>query len=195
VVIRALGLYQRAGRGCYGAMRALLLSASLLTLSAPALAEGDPAAQKAAMDAISGLVGTWTGTGWRIPPGGQRYEYLATYKVESKAGGLVYTMESAGSRRIMPNPPTPGGGSFGVITYDADAKRYNFRSFSRGDHLLTYGELLRPGVFRWSAAFEGAQLLFPVDVTGGAWMEVGERSTDGGKTWTQNYAISLAPVR
>ena len=174
----------------------LFLFAALLLAAPHARAEGDPAAQRAAMQAISGMVGTWTGTGWRIPPGGgARYEFIATYTVESKVGGLAYTMESAGSRRIMDNPPPPGPGSFAVITYDADARRYNFRSFSRGDYVLSHGELVRPGVFRWEVAFEGARLRFTVDVSGGAWVETGERSTDGGKTWAPNYAVSLAPVR
>lgn len=168
-----------------------LLAATALALT-PAFAQQAPRdipAQAAAMKELAFLKGKWLGRGYRIPPGGQRYDYTQTMTVEEKSAGIVLAIEGLSLRHAQ-DADKPGSGSFAVVSYDDRTKRYDFRSFGFGELIPATAELVRPGVFRWTTAGP-LQFRFNVDGTKvGEWRETGERSTDGGKTWIQTHALT-----
>jgi hypothetical protein len=171
-------------------MRWMLVMAVTLWASASlAQQPRDLKAQAQAMEQLAPMLGTWMGEGWRVLPDGQRITFTQTMKLESKAGGLAYTIEGMSWRHATPNA-RPSPGSFGIISFDDRTKAYQFRSFTFGELIDAPAELVRAGVFRWTVP-GAAALRFTVDMnTPNSWSETGERSTDGGKTWVQTYGLT-----
>ena len=146
-------------------------------------------AQAKAMAEIAFMKGKWLGRGWRQPPQGPRYDYTQTMTVEAKSGGILLAVEGL-SLRHGEDAAKPGGGSFAVVSFDDRAKRYDFRSFGFGEMIPATAELVRPAVFRWTTAGP-VMLRFTVDGSvAGEWRETGERSADGGKSWTPTHALT-----
>jgi hypothetical protein len=163
-----------------------LITPSLITT--PALAQTpmrDLAAQKAAMSKLDAIKGRWLGQGERFMPDGTKYNFAQTMRIEPHASGLVITIEGQSLRQGAADSNKPGGGSFAVVTYDDKAKAYEFRSFGFGEMVPAVAELVDANTFRWTAAAGPAKLRFTIDLSKpGVWNELGERSGDGGKTWT-----------
>jgi hypothetical protein len=175
-------------------MRGALIALALMAGGAQAQTAPAPAtpSPEAAMAAISGLKGVWLGDGWRILPDGKRVTFTQLMTIEPKAGGAVYTIEGKSLRTNEPGA-RPGSGSFGVITFEP-ARGYRFRSFSRGDYVDVPGEVVGPGVFRWTVP-GAVSLRFTVDSNRkDGWDEIGERSTDGGKTWAPTYGVNATRI-
>ncbi len=169
-------------------MLKLALVAALL-LATPAIAQQrDIPAQAAAMKEIGFMNGRWLGRGWRNGPDGKRYDYTQTMLVESKSGGILLAVEGL-SLRHGTDAAKPGGGSFAVVSYDERAKSYEFRSFGFGELIPATARLVRPGVFEWTTSGP-LMLRFTVDGTHGDWRETGERSMDGGKSWTPTHELT-----
>jgi hypothetical protein len=169
-------------------LTAVLLMAVPLT-PAPAQAPRDLTAQATAMKDIAFLRGRWLGRGHRWMPDGKRVEYTQTMLVEAKSGGILLSIEGL-SLRHAEDAGKPGGGSFAVVSYDDRVKRYEFRSFGFGEMITADARLVKPGVFEWLTA---GPLMFRFTVDGtvpNEWRETGERSTDGGKTWTPTHALT-----
>lgn len=167
-------------------MRRLAVAAVLLfaaPLAAQPAAPRDLPAQAKAMGEIAFLHGEWLGQGSRNLPTGVTMQDSYLVKVTPKAGGLVAIVEGQTLRQgVEGAKPTPG--SFAVISYDDRAKRYIFRSFGFGEMIEAAGELVAPQVFRWTVPAGPVLLRFTIDGTAGTWSEKGERSADGGKTWS-----------
>jgi hypothetical protein len=174
--------------------RFLILVFAVVTLASAAIAQpsaADPAAvRRAEMAKIAGLAGTWVGPGWRILPSGERIEYDQTVVATPKMNGLALVVEGKSQRR-GPNAPPPGAGSLAVVTWEASENRYAFRSFTGGTLTDSDGALRQPGVFQWVVRGEGPWLRFTVDFSRGDWSEIGERSTDQGKSWTIVYGVEM----
>ena len=170
-------------------IRLIVLLALFASAPVAAQAPRDIPAQVAAMNEIAFLKGRWLGRGLRKPPSGPDYSYAQTLVVEGKSSGLVMTIEGL-SIRHDPTSGKPGTGSFAVVMYDEREKKYLFRSFGFGELIGATGELIRPGVFQWTTA--GPMMLrFVVDGTQpNLWRETGERSSDGGKTWSPTHSLT-----
>lgn len=176
-------------------MMKLIAVAAALLFAVPAAAQApaprDLKAQAAAMADLSFLHGEWFGQGVRTPPGGAApVDDSYVVRATPKAGGLAMTIEAMTLRqRTEGAKPTPG--SFAVVSYDDRTKHYVFRSFGFGEMIVADAELVAPQIFRWTVAAGPALLRFTVDGTGGTWSERGERSADGGKTWSPtNSSVS-----
>lgn len=175
-------------------LRTLLLALAFVASPAFAQSGRDLAAQLAAMRKIGFLQGDWLGQGWRILPSGERITSTQSVRVEPHASGLALMVEGV-SLRQGPAETKPSTLSFAVVTYDEKNKRYLFRSFGFGEMIEAKAELLAPKTFQWTVPAGPALLRFVVDGTAGTWMETGYRSGDGGKTWTQLYALTAHRVR
>ncbi len=172
-------------------MRAAFLIAIAAFALTPAAAQTprDLAAQSKAMNEIAFMKGRWLGRGYRLPVGGARYDYTQTMVIEAKSGGILLAIEGL-SLRHAENADKPGSGSFAVVSYDERTRQYAFRSFGFGDMIPATFEVARPNVVRWTTAGP-FMLRFTIDgATPGIWNETGERSTDGGKTWTPTHALT-----
>jgi hypothetical protein len=149
----------------------------------------DTASRKAELAKISGLVGTWTGPGWRILPTGERIEYDQTVLVTSKIGGQAMMIEGNSVRRPPSGPQ--GAGSLAIVTWEPDQNRYAFRSFSGGRLTEADGALLSPDTFQWTVKGPPLGLRFTVKFGENQWSELGEVSRDGQKTWTVSYQLEM----
>jgi hypothetical protein len=166
-----------------------LLLMCLPLAQAPAQTPRDLTAQATAMKDLAFLKGRWLGRGYRLMVDGKRADYTQTMLVEAKAGGILLSIEGL-SLRHAEDAGKPGTGSFAVVGYDDRARRYEFRSFGFGEMIPADARLVRPGVFEWTTA---GPLMFRFTVDGSVpneWRETGERSTDGGKTWTPTHALT-----
>jgi hypothetical protein len=149
----------------------------------------DTAVRKAELAKISGLVGTWTGPGWRILPSGERVEYDQTVLVTSKMGGQAFTIEGNSVRRPASGPQ--GSGSLAIVTWEPSEGRYAFRSFSGGRLTDADGQLIAPDTFQWMVKGPPVGLRFTVTFAGDWWRETGEVSRDGNQSWTTSYQLEM----
>jgi hypothetical protein len=149
----------------------------------------DTAVRKAELAKISGLVGTWTGPGWRLLPTGERVEYDQTVVVTSKMGGQALMIEGNSVRRPPSGPP--GSGSLAIVTWEPNEARYAFRSFSGGRLTDADGQLIGTDTFQWIVRGPPLGLRFTVKFVGDRWSEMGEVSRDGNKTWTTSYQLEM----
>jgi hypothetical protein len=164
-------------------------STSLTQASQPANMAADTASRKVELAKISGLIGTWTGPGWRILPTGERIEYDQTVVVTSKMGGQAMMIEGNSVRR-PPNGP-PGAGSLAIVTWEPEQNRYAFRSFTGGRFTQADGALLSPDTFQWTVKGPPLGMRFTVKFGENQWSELGEVSRDGQKTWTVSYQLEM----
>jgi hypothetical protein len=149
----------------------------------------DTASRKVELAKISGLIGTWTGPGWRLLPTGERIEYDQTVVVTSKIAGQAMMIEGNSVRR-PPNGPA-GAGSLAIVTWEPEQNRYAFRSFTGGRLTQADGALLRPDTFQWTVKGPPLGMRFTVKFSENQWSELGEVSRDGQKTWTVSYQLEL----
>ena len=165
-----------------------LVVAACLTVAVPVVAQTpqrDLAAQAAAMRKIDALTGRWLGQGVRLNPDGSSYAFTQTMINEPHANGLLLTLEGRSLRQGPADANQPGSGSFAVISFDEKTGNYLLRSFGFGEMVPAKAELIGASSFRWTAAAGPAMLRFTIDLSKpGVWNETGERSGDGGKTWT-----------
>src|ERR1051325_4140531 len=102
----------------------------------------DLAAQRAAMKAVSFLVGKWAGEArlWRGPA--EPVEWLQIEEAQYKLDGLILVIEGVGRAK-------DGGQAvlqaFGIISYDDESGTYRMRAFNDGRFLETSVELLEAG--------------------------------------------------
>ena len=168
-------------------------AATLVTPAASQTPQRDLAAQRAAMTKLDALKGRWLGLAERNTPDGKTYAFTQTMIVQPHASGLVMTIEGKSIRHGGGfEVERPGDGSFAVVTFDDRTTAYEFRSFGFGEVVPAKAELVTPTTFRWTAAAGPAMLRFTIDLSKpGVWNELGQRSSDGGKTWqTTNRLIA-----
>lgn len=172
-----------------------LLAAALLSFMTPvpALAQMpnvDLAAQRSAMAALDRMHGKWLGQGDRFTKDGATYRFTQTMEIEPESDGLIMTISAKSLHHGDATEKKPGSGSFAVVTYDDASKAYLFRSFGFGNMIPAKAELVSPDVFRWTVAGP-LMIRFTIDLTtDGVWQELGERSTDGGTTWTPTNKLT-----
>jgi len=147
-------------------------------------------AQRAGMSALGSLHGRWLGQGERFLPDGKTYRFTQTMIIEPRSSGLVLTISGQSLQQGEALEHRPGTGSFAVVSFDERTRAYLLRSFGFGEMVEAKAELIAPNVFRWTTAAGSALLRFTIDLTQpGIWNELGERSGDGGKTWSPTNAL------
>jgi hypothetical protein len=101
----------------------------------------DLEAQRAAMERLSLLVGTWIGEAQVLRAPGQTVQLVQSEEAQFKLGGLILVIEGIGK--------TSEGATvlqaFGVISYEDDRNAYRMRAFNDGRFLETEVTLLDEG--------------------------------------------------
>lgn len=165
-------------------MRLSVLSAiAALLLAGPAMAQQDPAAmaarveaQKAAMAPLSLLDGQWRGTGWIRDRSGATTHIIQTERIGSMLGGSVKVIEGRGTE-----DGALAFNAFAVVSYNPDKKTYSMRSYANGQEVDVAFEA-RPDGFVWSMpAGPGGTIRYTTVIKDGAWTEIGEYVPTGGK--------------
>lgn len=184
-------------------LKPFLLALALLAAS-PALADSpvssppprpaapDIAAQKAAMARAGWLVGAWEGRGWVDTESG-RLTFRQTEAVETRLDGALLVIEGRGYAGA---PETLMFNAFGVLSHDDRTGRAAFRSYTRGYAMTADAEIRPDGAIVWRMTPPGQIIRYTItQPRPDVWLEVGERSTDGGATFTQTFQMELTRRR
>ena len=158
----------------------------LLALAVPVLAE-EGAAAEGPMDAVAGMVGTWTGEGWiRMGPG-EPIPFDSKETVESRLGGQALVVEgehhAKSDGRLVHH-------AVALLSHDAEAGVYRFRTHVAGRGPGDFEGRVEDGAFVWGGAAGPGKMRYTIRIDGDTWHEVGEFSRDG-ETWNSFFQMDL----
>ena len=171
----------------------LFCAAFLLIAMKPSASQAqrlDPTAHLEAMKKMDFLVGYWEGEGWSEFMPGRRNAFKSIEIVESKLGGEMLLIEG-----LHKNGEATVHHAFAMLSYDARAGHYRFRSYVSGRGGGNF-EAMAPedGVMQWGMKTPGGRLRYTITLNdAGQWFEVGEMSRDG-ETWRQVFEMTLSRV-
>ncbi|MDX2152373.1 MAG: DUF1579 family protein [Bryobacteraceae bacterium] len=167
------------------AAAALLLTPVLLT----AQSRPDAGAQKAAMQKLRSLAGTWTGEAVVTMPGGKELTIRQTEEVQVKLDGLLLLVEGTGrddSGKVVFN-------ALAVISYDPPTGAYRFRAWNSGNTLETELKLNGTG-FDWSYQQGPASIVSRMVIDDqGRWVETSETVVNGQTLHKTRLTVTRKP--
>ncbi|AGC45342.1 hypothetical protein MYSTI_04041 [Myxococcus stipitatus DSM 14675] len=134
------------------------------------------------------LVGEWQGEGWidMGPQAGGRKTFQLKESVQSRLDGTVLIVEGLGTSRAGPEATeVPVHQALGVFSWDDAEGRVRFSAYRIGGGVVdTEMKLLGDGVFQWGFDMPHGRIRFTLNVRDNVWVEKGELSRDGGKTFS-----------
>lgn len=176
-------------------MRLVVLAAVFAMLIAdPAAAQHhrgpDTAAQRAAMERLTPLVGDWQGEASVTQPVVTTVHQ--TEHVEWALDGLLLVIRGTGYATAE-RSGEPVFAALAVISFNERSGVYEVRSYTHEGYVTNAtGQFLEDGSFRWGFAPGGAvQMRFTIALDQDSWREHGEMSFDNGNTWTPTVQLDL----
>jgi len=146
---------------------------TLALLAGPAAAQTSPQnpVQNPAMAKLDMMKGVWKGEAKGYGPGGKPYRVTQTERVGPMLGGDVLVIEGRG----YGDDKSLEFNAFGVVSYNAEAKTYEFRAYNAG-HGGTFPLTLDGDKAVWETpAGPNAVMRFTMDFsTAGVWRETGQ---------------------
>ena len=165
-------------------MKQLLAALVLLFSSSIALADTAAPPPDPAMAKLDFLVGDWKGEGWIMTREGKRETFTSTEVIRKKLLDTALVVEGTHT----------GFEAMAVVTWDAKAQQYRWRSFtSRGAGVDAEARLAGERTLQWFPS-ESARYTIVISEAG-QWTETGEYTRDGGTTWTQFFEMKLDRVQ
>lgn len=166
----------------------LLATAMLATTPAAAQYRGpDPKVSLERLAPLAKLVGSWEGKGWALQRNG-REEFGSTETVTSELDGTVLMVRGvhrdAKDGHVVHN-------ALGLIAYDQAAQRPSFRTYLASGATGDYAMTITDKGFDWAIDTPVVKMRYTASITADRWIETGERSLDGGKSWTPFFAMEL----
>ena len=173
-----------------------LLFTALLTIfavsSAFAQAEIDTAPMKVEMKKLDSGVGKWEGSGWMMH-GKEKAYFTGTEHVQKKLDGLNLLVEGRFTAKHAPDMVIHQ--TLAVISYDTAEKAYKFRTYLLNGVSGNHNIKLIDGGWEWGFELKnGGKIRYTIKLSADTWHEIGEYSPDGGKTWMQNFEMTLKKV-
>ena len=161
----------------------MLFALLLLVSSTIALAAAPASAPEPAMAKLDFLVGEWKGEGWIMTREGKRETFASTELIRKKLRDTALLIEGTHT----------GFEAMAVVTWDAKAQEYRWRSFtSRGAGVDAKAALVGERTLQWFPS-ESARYTIAISADG-QWIETGEYTRDDGTTWTQFFEMRLQKV-
>jgi hypothetical protein len=147
----------------------------------------DPAST-AELAKLSAMAGRWKGEGWMFTREGKK-TFASEETVEMKLGGAALLIEGlhrdASTKAVVHH-------ALAILTWDAARGEYRFLSALADGRTGAFAGRLEEGRFVWTIQPEGAPWSrFTIAFTGERWVEDGESSRDGGKTWMKFLEMRL----
>ena len=174
-------------------MKKILLLALLILSINPTFAQYIDSLQVNEMKKVQWLAGNWEGEGWMMFGQEEKHTFLQTETVTSKLNGLLLAIEglgTVGESKIIHN-------AFAVLSFDSENQRFVMRAH-KADGAFTEADALvnDNGDFIWGFNHPYAgELRFTIRQNDkGQWYEIGEVSSDNGKSWFQNFEMLLNKV-
>lgn len=157
-----------------------LISASV-AFSAPARPPDTAAlleAQRAAMQPLAALDGTWRGTATFHRPGAEPFVSTHTERIGPFLDGTIKVIEG---RSFKPDGSVAFN-AFAIVSYDPATQAYGFRSYAMG-HANDFPFQPTADGFTWETSRETATgtvtMRYTTVIGDGTWHEVGERIVPG----------------
>ena len=139
------------------------------------------------MQALAKLVGEWEGEAWSEMRPGVR-EVVAQHElVEWAAGGEALIIRGRGSvdGRVVHE-------AVALVVWDARAQRHTMWTYRAGSGPSTPQITVTPDGLVWGFSTPGGEIRFTQSFDAeGRWVETGERSADGGKSWQTFLGMKL----
>ncbi len=148
--------------------------------------------QHEAMRKLDFLLGKWRGRGWIMFGPNKRETFEINESVEMKLDNLVVVIEGVGTSdgKIIHN-------ALGLLSYDADKQQYVWEAFTKTGNRIETAPEISANKFVWgfSNAQMGGEVRYTISLNEkGNWLEIGEFSRDGGKTWFKNFEMQLQKI-
>lgn len=178
------------------ALAAAFMAAFLIAAPGPALAQPahqgpDLAAQHAAMDRLSGMLGDWRGEANVLFP--RPLTVFQSEHIERDMDGLLLVIHGTGYA-TADRAGAPIFNAFGVISYDDARQIYEFRVYNDGRAATAEARFLDDGRLQWTMNFAPVIIRYTITLGADSWNEVGEMSRDNGATWTRTIEMNLTRV-
>ncbi|MEO9473900.1 MAG: hypothetical protein ABJG41_00125 [Cyclobacteriaceae bacterium] len=168
----------------------MYVSLFLIVLSSTAQGPDFSKEVKAKVADFDFMIGTWTGTGEMMMPGGSSTSNVREV-ISYKAGKTVIQMEGLGTIDLPNGETKVVHDALGVLSYDFFQKKYKLNSFiSKGMQTEANIELKGDGKAVWWFDAGGMTIRYTLSVADGKWNEIGERSPDG-EIWTKFFEMNL----
>ena len=168
-----------------------LLFSFLLLFASLALSQDFGAEmQRTEMKKLDMMIGKWEGSGWMQRGPGAPETFKGGETVQRKLGGLALLVEG----RFVDKDGRVGHETLAVLAYDTAAKGYKFKTYLASGAGGYFDLKLIEGGWQWSLEYPGMMTRYTAKFTGDTWLEIGEFSRDGGKTWVKNFEMTLKKI-
>jgi hypothetical protein len=127
-----------------------------------------------AMARLAFMRGTWVGEASGTSYDGSKYTVTQTERMGPMLGGDLIVVEGRG---IKPDG-SQGFHAFGIVSWDAQAGKYEFRSYAMG-YAGTFPFTPTADGYTWETPIGPGVIRYTATVKGGTWHEVGERIFPG----------------
>jgi hypothetical protein len=150
--------------------RILMLTAALaLTVPGAVLAQTPKQEAAAAMARLDFMRGVWVGPASGANPGGGTYAVTQTERIGPLLDGTIMVVEGRGYNA----DGSTGFNAFGVISWNGENDRYEFRSYTDG-HSGTFPMTVTENGYVWEVPAGPGVMRFTADVTATTYHEVGD---------------------
>jgi len=167
----------------------LMLAVALTALAAASAAQAGPAEdRKAAMARFGFMRGVWAGPAWGFNPDGSKYSVRQTVRMGPMLGGDVVVVEGRGYR----DDGSTGFNALGVVSWNAQANKYELRSYAQG-YAGTFDIKPTDEGYVWEIPAGPVTIRYTAWVKDGHWREIGERIMPG-KPAVQIFEMNLTKV-
>ncbi len=181
-------------------IRTALVSAFLAAafLTAPSLAQPRDnsavvKAQEEAMRKLDFLVGRWEGEATFTLPGGRKESIRQSENVQPRIGGKVLLIEGAGRTTAGEQPGKLVFEALATVSYDPAKKEYMMRAHGPEGLSVDPAFTVEDRAIRWGfSPAPSVEIRYDIRIDErGHWVETGDRSIDGGQTWTRFIELDL----
>jgi hypothetical protein len=166
---------------------------ALLALPLAALADTPSPTAAAEMAKLASLAGKWKGGGWMLGPRGKTFSD-SEETVEARLDGRALLIEG-----FHTDPATKEvvHHALAILAWDDARGEYRFASALAAGRTGTFPGRMENGDFVWTMAIPGGPTnRFTISLADpDKWVETGDVTLDGGKSWKRFFEMSLARVR
>lgn len=149
------------------------------------------------MKKLNWLVGEWRGKGWYLVGQHTREEFTNHENVQPKLDGLVLVVEGLGKKTDKETGKEKvAHNALGFLSYDANEKGYRWKTFTMEGYSNDTTAQIGEKSFIWGYKSQWGDVRYTITLNDkGNWLEIGELSRDGGKTWWKNFEMELEKVK
>ncbi len=156
------------------ALGSILVFVLILFAGRSAAAEEAPNPAADAMRVVASLAGRWEGEGTVRYGPGEPERFVGQEKVEARLDGQILIIEGT---HWNPDRTRLVHQALAVVSYDAQAKAYRFRSHLPGGRGGDFPFAIENGAFVWE--IPSAKMRYTISIEGDRWHEVGTVEKDG----------------